>query len=187
MAFLPQALPYFGEITVRELVMLGRFPHQTWGMASSEDHEITNTLLEELQLTHLASCHVAKLSGGEQQRCRLAMAMAQQPEILLLDEPAAFLDPASQIRILQRIKSLNQQKNLTVIMVLHEVNLASSYADYLITLKDGRIRHTGTPSTVLTSDMLAEIYQLDAEILHRQGYPPAVLFQGITEQESPEI
>lgn len=166
MAILPQFHDFAGEITVRELVGFGRFPHRTGlGMMNANDRQIIEEALKLTELDKLGNRRVATLSGGERQRTWIAMTIAQQPEILLLDEPTTFLDVHCQLEIIEMIRNLNQQMNLTILMVLHDLNLAARCSDRLIMLKDGQVRYTGTPQEIMTPAIIREIFEVEPEIV----------------------
>ena len=152
LAVLSQGAAAPPEVTVEELVAMGRFPHQTWYRQwSRADQEAVERALEATGLTHLRSRPLASLSGGQRQRAWLAMALAQETPVLLLDEPTTFLDVAHQVEVLDLVRELNRTDGKTIIMVLHDLSQASQYADYLVAMKDGRAVAAGTPQEVLSS------------------------------------
>jgi len=173
MAVLPQLHQAPGEITVEELVTLGRYPHRGWNFVmSSTDREAVERSLAMTRMTQFRDRPMNSLSGGERQRAWIAMTLAQEPELLLLDEPTTFLDISCQFEIVEIIRKLNRGSGLTVIMVLHDLNLAAACSDTLIMLKDRKIRCTGTPAEVLTPEILREVFQIEARIVMlEEGYP----------------
>ncbi|MGD9123268.1 MAG: ABC transporter ATP-binding protein, partial [Desulfobacterales bacterium] len=146
LAYVPQGLPVGFPFSVEETVLLGRAPHQkVLGLASEEDLEIVRQTMTFTEVDPLARRKLDQLSGGEQQRVLIARALCQQPQVILLDEPTASLDLSHQIRIMDLMEKLKAEKGVTVVMVSHDVNLASMYADQLLLLKAGEIVRMGTP------------------------------------------
>ncbi|MFY0517193.1 ABC transporter ATP-binding protein [Lysinibacillus sp. UGB7] len=155
------------DITVRNLVCYGRYPHKKWfERLDDEDYAIVDWALEKTQLTHYKDQSIAALSGGESQRAWIAMALAQRPQILLLDEPTTYLDIAHQHEVLELVRELNRDMGMTVVMVLHDLNQASSYSDRIVVVKDGYRAQIGTPDYVMTEQMIQTIYKMEAEIQH---------------------
>jgi len=153
-------------VTVMDLVGRGRHPHQQWFRShSTEDDRIVAEALRATETLELADRHVDELSGGQRQRVWIAMALAQQTEILLLDEPTTFLDVSHQLDVLDLLAELNRERGCAVVMVLHDLNLAARYADHLIVLGEGRILAEGAPATVLTQELALEAFGLDAVII----------------------
>ncbi len=153
-------------ITVVDLVGRGRQPHrgalQRW---SPEDDTAVAEALELTNTIDLADRIVDELSGGQRQRVWVAMALAQQTDLLLLDEPTTFLDVAHQIDLLDLLHGLRETRGTTVVMVLHDLNLAARYADHLVAMSDGRVAATGTPAEVVTADRVEEIFGLEAQVI----------------------
>ncbi|QGH32831.1 ATP-binding cassette domain-containing protein [Gracilibacillus salitolerans] len=166
------------DMTVYELVEQGRFPHAgALKMLRKQDHQAIDNALERTSLQHLQHHFLNELSGGERQRAWLALALAQETEVLLLDEPTTFMDVHHQINILNLITSLNREEGKTIVMVLHDINQALAYADRVIVLRDGRIYNSGPPLKVITPDMLFEVFQVKANIItdpdsHHTVYVP---------------
>lgn len=153
------------EVTVWQLVAYGRMPHKRmWQRLDDDDHHIVQWAMAETRISHLADRRVAVLSGGEQQRAWLAMALAQQPQLLCLDEPTTYLDVAHQLEVLDVVAKLNQERGVTVLMVLHDLNHAAAYADEIIVLYDGRIYAQGAPEGVITQTMLNDVFRVEADI-----------------------
>lgn len=153
------------DITVRNLVSYGRYPHKKWfERLDDEDYAIVDWALEKTQLSHYKDQSIAALSGGESQRAWIAMALAQKPQILLLDEPTTYLDIAHQHEVLELVRELNRDTGMTVVMVLHDLNQASSYSDRIVVVKDGHRAQIGTPEDVMTEHMIQSIYKMEAEI-----------------------
>lgn len=153
------------DITVRNLVSYGRYPHKKWfERLDEQDYEIVDWALEKTHLLHYRDQSIAALSGGESQRAWIAMALAQKPEILLLDEPTTYLDIAHQHEVLELVRELNRDTGLTVVMVLHDLNQASSYSDKIVVVQDGCRAEIGTSKEVITEQMIRSIYKMEAEI-----------------------
>jgi len=166
----PQAALIPFEFTVREVVAMGRTPHIARLHGESEaDRAAIEAALERTDTSGLAERLMSELSGGESQRVTIARALAQEPELLLLDEPTAFLDLNHQIEVFELLRRLNRDDGLTVVSVSHDLNLAALYCDRIILLRDGRIVDEGTPGAVLTVDRIAEVY--GAEVLVDEATP----------------
>lgn len=158
-AYVPQGLPVGFPFTVEETVLLGRAPHQkVLGLASQNDLDIAQHAMAFTEVAHLARRKLDQLSGGEQQRVLIARALCQQPQVILLDEPTAFLDLSHQIRIMDLMEKLKTERGVTVVMVSHDVNLAAMYGDQLLLLKAGEIVCMGSPQEVLNFKTLEETY-----------------------------
>lgn len=159
MAFLSQDVALDFSFTAREVALMGRSPHlPRSGHESRKDLEITQQAMELTGVSHLADRIVTELSGGERQRVFIAMCLAQEPEILVLDEPTNHLDVAHQLSTLDLIRRLNHQTGMTVIAVFHDLNLAAEYCERLAVLDRGRIEAVGSPESVLTTDMIHQVY-----------------------------
>ena len=171
LAILHQVSRAPADLTVRDLVEYGRFPYQHWWKGKNEDDEkFVSWALKQTGLEKLAMRRVSTLSGGEQQRAWIAMALAQKPRILLLDEPTTYLDIAHQLEVMKIVTTINETYGMTVIMVLHDINHALQYADEIAVLKDKHIVAQGAPETVLTVEMLAQVFGVRADIFtNRQG------------------
>lgn len=153
MAVLPQSPSVPSGLLVKELVSYGRFPYQSaMGGLKQKDIELINWAMEVTGISDFANRPVDRLSGGQRQRAWIAMALAQDTEILVLDEPTTYLDMAHQLEILLLLKKLNQEANRTIVMVLHELNNATKFADYLVGVKEGEVVFAGHPLEVVTTD-----------------------------------
>ncbi|MCK0198633.1 ATP-binding cassette domain-containing protein [Ancylobacter sp. 6x-1] len=173
LAYLPQATPPASGLLVRELVALGRYPwHGALGRFSDIDRRKVEEAIELTGIAPFADRFVDTLSGGERQRCWLAMLVAQDAECLLLDEPTSALDIAHQIEVLALVHRLSQQRRLSVVAVLHDINMAARFCDELLALKGGRLIARGTPSELVTPDRLEDIYGVRMEVLARAGGSP---------------
>jgi iron complex transport system ATP-binding protein len=180
MAVVPQARELPGGYTVSQTVLMGRTPYLSWlGHTSKIDYQIVQTAMEETCTSDLADRKVGELSGGEQQRVLLARALAQDAPILLLDEPTTHLDLQHQSGLLNLIRGLCQQNKLSVLMVLHDLNLASLYADRIALISNGNLVAEGTPAEVLQSDILFQVFKVPVHIIPHPDYgTPLVLPDG---------
>jgi len=164
-AVVPQQFHIPFAFTVGEVVMLGRIPFiRTFAGEAPADRDAVNSALELVDIVDLEQRHFDELSGGERQKVILAMALAQQPSLLLLDEPTVHLDIAHQVEILELVRSLNVEQGITVIAAMHDLNLASLYFDRLVLLKEGRVIADGTPAQVLTEDWIKEAFLASVKV-----------------------
>lgn len=158
------------EITVEQLVSYGRTPHlSVLGTLRKEDHEIIDWAIEVMEIEKYRDRRIMDLSGGQRQRVWIAMALAQKTELLFLDEPTTYLDIRYQIELLNKIQWLNQEFGITVVMVLHDINHAIYYSDYIIGLKDGHIAVEGEPAKVITPESIHSIYGIRLEMVQAGG------------------
>jgi iron complex transport system ATP-binding protein len=166
LGLLPQSPIAPDGITVRDLVGRGRYPHQGWFRRwSVEDDAAVARALAATGTAGLAERSIDELSGGQRQRVWIAMALAQETDLLLLDEPTTFLDVAHQIDVLDVITDLNRARGTTVAIVLHDLNLAARYGDHLVALKQGRIVAAGRPADVVTEDLVREVFGLPCRVV----------------------
>ena len=166
LGLLPQSPIAPEGITVADLVSRGRHPHQSlFSRWTRKDDEAVDDALAATKTSDLAERPVDELSGGQRQRVWIAMALAQQTEILLLDEPTTFLDISHQIEVLDLLTDLNHSRGTTVVMVLHDLNLAARYADHLVAMADGRIHVSGTAENVLTEENVRRVFGLESRII----------------------
>lgn len=167
LGLLPQSPIVPEGITVADLVGRGRFPHQSvmkgW---SKKDYEAVAEALEMMNITEFADRNIDELSGGQRQRVWIAMALAQQTDILFLDEPTTYLDITYQVEILDLLTDLNKRYGTTIVMVLHDINLSARYADYLFTVKNGQLIAEGAPTEIITADLIKETFQLDCQVIN---------------------
>jgi len=163
---LPQQPVAPDSITVADLVGRGRYPHQGWFRQwSTADDRAVQGALEATGSADLAGRPLAELSGGQRQRVWVAMALAQDTDLLLLDEPTTFLDINHQVELLDLLTDLNRERGTTIVIVLHDLNLACRYADHVIAMKDGSIVVEGLPAEVITSAVVTEVFGLDCEVI----------------------
>lgn len=166
LGLLPQSPIAPEGITVADLVSRGRHPHQgLFSRWTRQDDEAVDSALTATKTFDLAERPVDELSGGQRQRVWIAMALAQQTDILLLDEPTTFLDINHQIEVLDLLTDLNHTRDTTVVMVLHDLNLAARYADHLVALADGRVHVSGTPEEVLTEETVRHVFGLESRVI----------------------
>ncbi len=166
MAILPQSPQAPSGLTVEELIAYGRFPHQKgFGKVNDKDKDIVNWALEITGIEEFKDRNIDDLSGGQRQRAWIAMALAQETDILLLDEPTTYLDLAHQLEILKLLEDLNKKQGRTIVMVIHELNNAARFADHMIGIKKGRVVCEGSADEVMTKENLKEIFNIDAEIV----------------------
>ncbi|KAF6564571.1 MULTISPECIES: ABC transporter ATP-binding protein [Paenibacillus] len=166
--------------TVREVIEMGRFPHQDWlGREKGVDVEaITDRVLARLSLTSLADRTLDRLSGGQRQRVALAKVMVQEPQVLLLDEPTTYLDLRYQLEFMELLAEWRQETGVTIIAVLHDLNLAAQFCDNLLVLKDGMVEGLGTSSDLLTEDRIRRVYGVEPVMLpHPDSGVPQLLLR----------
>ncbi|MBH0166881.1 ABC transporter ATP-binding protein [Fictibacillus sp. 7GRE50] len=175
LAFLMQVHESNPEITVRQLIEYGRFPHKRkFERLNQEDQAIVDQAITLTHLGELSERAVDRLSGGERQRAWIAMALAQQPTVLLLDEPTSYLDIHHQLEIIELIKQLNVEQGITIILVLHDINQAAMVSDRMIVLQSGRIYDSGIPQNVISKKMLGDVFKVDAEIKVSEKEPISI-------------
>jgi iron complex transport system ATP-binding protein len=179
-AVVPQMFDVPTGFTAHEIVMMGRTPHLGWLKSeSARDDEIVREAMIATGTWQLANRLVNRLSGGERQRVIFARALAQEPQILLLDEPTAHLDVTHQIEVMDIARRLKQERPLAILGVFHDLNLAAQYCDRIILLKDGRVFAAGAPASVITSDVLRAVYGIDMCVLpHPHNKLPVALVMG---------
>lgn len=182
-SMLPQSKDNLPNLTVRELITFGRSPYKGFfnNQMTDDDESI---ILEAMQMTGTKkheSRLFSSLSGGEQQKVRIAMALAQKTEILLLDEPTTYLDIAHQLDVMELLLHINQRYNTTIIMVLHDLQQTANYCDFMIAMKQGKVVDSGTPPSTLTADFLRHVFEINARVLYEDDYPliiPKTRFKG---------
>jgi iron complex transport system ATP-binding protein len=172
LTMLPQMNNHQLDLTVRELVEFGRHPHSGGKTSlSKEDIKIVDWAIDVTGLNHMQNRVLPSMSGGERQRAWIAMTVAQHPKVLLLDEPTTYLDIAHQLEVMELVKELNHKYNMTVIMVLHDINQAAQNSQRLIVLKNGKIHYDDSPHCVICKEMFQSIFEIDAEIYMQHGNP----------------
>ncbi|MEH7073083.1 ABC transporter ATP-binding protein [Neobacillus drentensis] len=166
MAVLPQSPEAPNGLTVYELISFGRSPHQSgFGRLTDKDRQVIDWSLEVTGLSQFAEYPVDALSGGQRQRAWIAMAIAQETDLLLLDEPTTYLDMAHQLEILQLLDKLNKEQSRTIVMVIHDLNHAARFSHHMVALRSGHIVKEGSAEEVMTPDVLKTVFQIDAEIV----------------------
>jgi iron complex transport system ATP-binding protein len=163
-AVVPQESHHMFSYTILETVLMGRFPHRRssglglFSWEGEEDLRLARQAMDELDVLHLAGRSIHEVSGGERQRAVIARALTQEPHVLLLDEPTAFLDLNHQVEICRILRRLNEQRGLTVVLVSHDLNMAGQYCDRLMLIDNGEVVRLGSPDAVLRPDVLADVY-----------------------------
>lgn len=174
LAILPQNPTAPEGLTVSELVTYGRFPHQKgFGSLSKEDKEMVHWAIQMTGMEEFHDRPIDQLSGGQRQRAWIAMALAQGTDIVFLDEPTTFLDMAHQLEVLMLLNKLNREEKRTIVMVVHDLNHASRYAQHMVAIKKGKVVRSGTPAEVMTPDVLRDVFGIEADIITdpRNGVP----------------
>ena len=165
MAFLPQVPNMPKDMTVEELVYCGRYPYQNWWKnTAKEDREIVDYALSITKTDHLRHQLIPSLSGGERQRVWIAMALAQEPKRLVLDEPTTYLDINHQLEIMELLKRLNKEQGLTVLMVLHDLTQAVQYSDYMAVIKSGHLIAAGNTKDITSDSLFKEVFSVDVQV-----------------------
>lgn len=166
LAILPQTPSALEGITVRQLVALGRYPYQSWMQQwSADDEAMVERALRQTGVQDLADRPVDDLSGGQRQRVWIAMTLAQNTDIVLLDEPTTYLDLAHQIDVLDLLRDLNRQEGKTIVMVLHDLNLACRYADHMVAVHQRTAFAQGRPADILTEALVKQVFDLNCRII----------------------
>lgn len=166
LAILPQGPTAPEGLTVLQLIKQGRYPYQSWlKQWSVEDEKAVRSALEATGLTELAERPVDSLSGGQRQRAWIAMTLAQQTPVILLDEPTTYLDLTHQIEVLDLLYEMNDLEQRTIVMVLHDLNLACRYADHIVAIRNGTIQAQGRPEEIVTASLIETVFQLKCEII----------------------
>ncbi|SDZ41967.1 iron complex transport system ATP-binding protein [Evansella caseinilytica] len=179
MAILPQTPEAPSGLTVAELVSYGRFPHQNgFGRLDKEDRRVIDWAIDVTGMTSFCDRPIEALSGGQRQRVWIAMALAQETDLLLLDEPTTYLDLAHQLEVLQLLEKLNKDEKRTIVMVIHDLNHAARFAHHMVALNSGTIIKEGAPKEVMTSGVLKDVFNIDAEIVQdpRTGKPVCITY-----------
>jgi iron complex transport system ATP-binding protein len=167
LAILPQSPTAPEGLTVLQLVKQGRYPYQTWlKQWSEEDEKAVRRALEATKMTELAERPVDSLSGGQRQRAWIAMTLAQDTDIILLDEPTTYLDMTHQIEILDLLFELNEKEKRTIVMVLHDLNLACRYAHHIVAIRDKKIYAQGKPEEIISCQLVKDVFQMDCQVTY---------------------
>ena len=174
LGILPQSPEAPEGLTVRELAAQGRYPHQSWlSQWSKGDERAVEKALETTGMLEFSDRPLDTLSGGQRQRAWISMALAQETDTLLLDEPTTFLDMAHQLEVLQLLDRLNREEGRTILMVLHDLNNAARYSHHIVAISGGEIFAAGSPEEIMTGELLREVFSVEAEIVPdpRTGTP----------------
>jgi len=180
-AFVAQQVPD-AQLTVHDVVMLGRKPYMTWGF-TQQDHAIIHEAMDRLGVSHLRGRFLDQLSGGERQKVMLARALAQQPKLLLLDEPTSSLDLQNQYQVLEMVRDICHDTGITAIVVIHDLNLALRFCDTFLLLRHGQVYRYGDKS-VLDRQALLDVYHVDAQVVEVEGQSMVLVNRGV--QAAPE-
>ncbi len=176
LAYVPQLPSSAFAFTVRELVAMGRYAHQgALGLASGQDRDLVQRAMERTGTLRFADRSLGELSGGEAQCVMIARALAQEPRIMLLDEPTSHLDLRNQLLITRLVRQLTREQGMAALVVGHDINLAARHSDRLVLFHSGRVAATGAPSVVLEAELLQRTYGVDVELIQAGEGPPLVL------------
>ena len=176
-SYIPQKSTIISNISVFDYVLLGRFPllKNSWDNYSEKDYEIVENNISLLNIEELRDRNVETLSGGELQKALLARALAQEAKILLLDEPTSALDLNNAVEFMKILKNISIKKNISVIIIIHDLNLASLFCDSLIILKDGRFIEKGSPKEVINEANIKSVYNLDCKVCYNENDKPYII------------
>ena len=176
-SYIPQKSTIISNISVFDYVLLGRFPllKNSWDNYSEKDYEIVENNINLLNIKELRNRNVETLSGGELQKALLARALAQEAKILLLDEPTSALDLNNAVEFMKILKNISIKKEMSVIIIIHDLNLASLFCDSLIILKDGRFIEKGSPKEVINEENIKSVYNLDCKVCYNENDKPYII------------
>ena len=176
-SYIPQKSTIISNISVFDYVLLGRFPllKNSWDNYSEKDYEIVENNINLLNIKELRNRNVETLSGGELQKALLARALAQEAKILLLDEPTSALDLNNAVEFMKILKNISIKKEISVIIIIHDLNLASLFCDSLIILKDGKFIEKGSPKEVINEKNIKSIYNLDCKVCYNENDKPYII------------
>lgn len=176
-SYIPQKSTIISNISVFDYVLLGRFPllKNSWDNYSQKDYEIVENNINLLNIKELRDRNVETLSGGELQKALLARALAQEAKILLLDEPTSALDLNNAVEFMKILKNISIQKNISVIIIIHDLNLASLFCDSLIILKDGKFIEKGSPKEVINEKNIKSVYNLECKVCYNENDKPYII------------
>ena len=176
-SYIPQKSIIIPNISVFDYVLLGRFPllKNSWDNYSEQDYEIVENNINLLNIKELRDRNIETLSGGELQKALLARALAQEAKILLLDEPTSALDLNNAVEFMKILKNISMKKEISVIIIIHDLNLASLFCDSLIILKDGRFIEKGSPKEVINEENIKSVYNLDCKVCYNENDKPYII------------
>ena len=176
-SYIPQKSIIIPNISVFDYVLLGRFPllKNSWDNYTKKDYEIVENNINLLNIKELRDRNIETLSGGELQKALLARALAQEAKILLLDEPTSALDLNNAVEFMKILKNISIKKNISVIIIIHDLNLASLFCDSLIILKDGRFIEKGSPKEVINEENIKSVYNLDCKVCYNENDKPYII------------
>lgn len=186
LTLLPQNPIAPSQLKVEELISYGRYPHRkNVNKLLTEDSEAIKWAMDITKTTSFRNREIANLSGGQKQKVWLAMALAQETKILLLDEPTTYLDMAHQLEVLQIIEKLNKEQNCTIVMVLHDINHAARFSHEIVAMKEGEIIKVGTPAEIITQEVLKEVFHINARVMidSYDGAPVCFGYESALQQE----
>ncbi len=181
--YIPQSLSHAFSATVFDAVLMGRRPHLGWRTSETDTEKVLDTL-HMLHIEDLAMRDINELSGGQMQKVFIARALAQEPDVLLLDEPTSNLDIRHQLEVMHTIKSIVRKKGISAILAIHDLNLATRYADKIILMNGGGILSVGDPASVITPDNIRRVFGVEAEVHHKDGKIYVVPLRAVTKHES---
>jgi len=166
LSILPQSPSAPDDLTIFNLVKQGRYPYQTWlNQWSREDEIAVDNALKNTGIYNIRNKKISDLSGGQKQRAWIALTLAQETDIILLDEPTNHLDIKYKIEVLDLLKELNKKSNRTIVMVLHDINLACRYADHIVAIKDGRVYGEGSPFDIINEKLIKDVFDIDSKVV----------------------
>jgi iron complex transport system ATP-binding protein len=186
LSLLPQNPIAPSQLKVEELISYGRYPHRNnVNKLLIEDRETIEWAMDITKTTSFRNREIASLSGGQRQKVWLAMALAQETEVLLLDEPTTYLDMAHQLDVLQIIEKLNKEQKRTIVMVLHDINHAARFSHEIVAMKEGKIITIGTPAEIITQEVLKEVFHINARVMidSYNGTPVCFGYDSVLQQE----
>lgn len=174
LTYVPNSESSVFSMSVAEAVLMGRHPHSSWSV-SERDLRIVDDVLRTMDLQEMSSCDIREISAGQMQRVMIARGLAQEPEILILDEPTSNLDVRYQMDVMEFLRTYAHEKGIMIIMVCHDLNITSAYADRVILMSGGHIHSDGRPSDVITEDTIRQVYDVDSKVLDIDGVTCVVL------------